>query len=146
MRSNFDFLKKDFPVLANFGGLAEQYCNSDSNSYLLKLWMIGETIVNLMFTYDRIPLPANNNAVNRINTLFREGLLTRDLSDILHSLRKIRNKAVHENYASVPEGKTLLQIDIIKRVTKNKRRLLTRTYTRIPINNIHDITPIIIHP
>lgn len=110
MNSNFEFLEKDFPVLANFGGLAEQYCYSDSNSCLLKLGMIGETIVNLMFTYDRIPLPFDNNAVNRINTLFREGLLTRDLSDILHSLRKIRNKAIHENYASVPEGKTLLQM------------------------------------
>jgi len=110
MKSNFDFLEKDFPVLANFGELAEQYCYSDSNSCLLKLGMIGETIVNLMFTYDRIPLPADNSAVNRIDTLLREGLLTRDLSDILRSLRKIRNKAVHENYASVPEGKTLLQM------------------------------------
>lgn len=110
MKSNFDFLQKDFPVLANFGGLAEQYCYSDSNSCLLKLGMIGETIVNLMFTYDRIPLPADNNAVNRIDTLFREGLLTRDLSDILHSLRKIRNKAVHENYSSITDGMTLLQM------------------------------------
>lgn len=110
MKSNFDFLEKDFPVLANFGGLAEMYCYNDSNSCLLKLGMIGETVVNLMFTYDRIPLPADNNAVNRIDTLFREGLLTRDLSDILHSLRKIRNKAVHENYSSVAEGKTLLQM------------------------------------
>lgn len=110
MKSNFDFLEKDFPVLANFGGLAEQYCYSDSNSCLLKLGMIGETVVNLMFTYDRIPFPADNNAVNRIDTLSREGLLTRDLSDILHSLRKIRNKAVHENYSSVTDGITLLQM------------------------------------
>ena len=108
--SNFAFLKDDFPVLANFGSLAEQYCYSDSNSSLMKLGMIGETIVNLMFTYDRIPLPLENTAVNRITALFREGLLTQDLVDILHALRKIRNKAVHENYASVTEGKTLLQM------------------------------------
>ena len=106
--SNFSFLKDDFPVLANFGSLAEQYCYSDSNSSLMKLGMIGETIVNLMFTYDRIALPVENTAVNRITALFREGLLTQDLVDILHALRKIRNKAVHENYASVTEGKTLM--------------------------------------
>ena len=108
MRSNFSFLEKDFPVLFNFGQLAEEYCYSDSNSCLMKLGMIGETIVNLMFTYDRIELPADNTAVKRIDTLYREGLLTQDLVDILHALRKVRNKAVHENYASVADGKALL--------------------------------------
>ena len=37
MVSNFEFLEKDFPVLANFGELAEKYCYSDSNSCLMKL-------------------------------------------------------------------------------------------------------------
>ena len=110
MKSNFEFLQSTFPVLANFGGLAEQYCYSDSNSCLMKLGMIGETIVNLIFSYDRIPLPFDNTAVVRIDTLLREGMITRDLSDLLHALRKVRNKAVHENYASVEEGKTLLQM------------------------------------
>lgn len=89
MVSNFEFLEKDFPVLANFGELAEKYCYSDSNSCLMKLGMIGETIVNLMFTYDRIALPQDNTAVARIDTLVREGLLTRDLATILHGLRKV---------------------------------------------------------
>ena len=110
MKSNFDFLSKDFPVLANFGKLAEQYCFSDANSCLIKLGMIGETIVNLMFTYDGIALPYDNTAVTRIDTLMREGLLTRDLCDILHAVRKARNKAAHANYGSVEEGKTLLQM------------------------------------
>ena len=110
MKSNFDFLDQEFPVLAQFGKKAESYLYSDSNSCLMKLGMIGETIVNLMFTYDRIALPADNTAVKRIDTLYREGLLTQDLVDILHALRKARNKAVHENYASVTEGKVLLQM------------------------------------
>ena len=76
----------------------------------MKLGMIGETVVNLMFTYDRIMPPSENTAVNRIGVLFREGLLTQDLVDILHALRKVRNKAVHENYSSVEEGKVLLQM------------------------------------
>ena len=110
MTSNFDFLNDDFPILAQFGQKAEAYLFSDSNSCLMKLGMIGETIVNLMFTYDKIVLPAENTAVNRISALYREGLLTQDLVDILHALRKTRNKAVHENYASVADGKTLLQM------------------------------------
>lgn len=110
MKSNFDFLDQDFPVLANFGKLAEQYLFSDANSCLMKLGMIGETVVNLMFTYDNIPIPDDNTAVKRINILQDEGLLTRDLTDILHALRKMRNKAVHENYASISDGKSLLQM------------------------------------
>lgn len=110
MASNFEFLETTFPVLANFGKLAEQYCYSDSNSCLMKLGMIGETIVNLMFTYDRIPLPYDNTAVARIEVLQNEGLLSRDLTDILHALRKIRNKAVHQNYSSVSDSKTFLQM------------------------------------
>ena len=110
MTSNFLFLDNDFPILAQFGKKAEAYLYADSNSCLMKLGMIGETIVNLMFTYDRIAMPLENTAVNRITTLFREGLLTQDLVDILHALRKIRNKAVHENYDSVSDGKALLQM------------------------------------
>lgn len=110
MKSNFDFLDKEFPVLAQFGKKAESYLYTDSNSCLMKLGMIGETIVNLMFTYDRIAVPIDNTAVNRITVLFREGLLTQDLVDILHALRKVRNKSVHENYASVEEGKVLIQM------------------------------------
>lgn len=110
MKSNFDFLNRDFPVLANFGKLAEQYCFSDANSCLIKLGMIGDNIVNLIFTYDGIDLPYDNTAVTRIDTLMREGLLTRDLCDILHAIRKARNKATHENYGSTDEAKTLLQM------------------------------------
>lgn len=110
MKSNFEFLGKDFPVLANFGKLAEQYLFSDPNSCLMKLGMIGETIVNLMFTYDKIPFPYDNTAINRIDILQKEELLTRDLTDILHVLRKARNKAAHENYGAVSDCKPLLEM------------------------------------
>lgn len=110
MKSNFAFLNDTFPVLGKFGELAEKYLYSDSNSCLMKLGMIGETIVHLIFTYDRIPLPRDNTAVKRIDALFREGMITRDLADVLHALRKIRNKAAHENYASIEDGKTLIQM------------------------------------
>lgn len=82
MASNFKFLEKTFPVLANFGDLAERYCYTDPNSCQMKLGMIGETIVNLIFTYDRIPVPYDNSAVNRINVLSSEGLQC-DLTDIM---------------------------------------------------------------
>ncbi len=110
MKSNFEFLNSHFPVLSNFGKLAENYLYSDSNSCLMKLGMIGETIVNLCFTYDKIPFPYDNTAVNRIDSLYREGMISHDLMNIFHALRKTRNKAVHENYDSIEDGKALLQM------------------------------------
>lgn len=110
MKSNFAFLKSHFPVLANFGILAEKYCYSDSNSCIMKLGMIGETIVNLMLTYDKIKIPTGCNAVTKIKILSLQGLLTPDLSDILHALRKARNKAAHTNYENIKEGQTLLEM------------------------------------
>lgn len=110
MKSNFAFLKSHFPVLANFGILAEKYCFSDSNSCIMKLGMIGETIVNLMLTYDKIKIPTDCNAVTKIKILSLQGLLTPDLSDILHALRKARNKAAHTNYENIKEGQTLLEM------------------------------------
>ncbi|HCB92997.1 MAG TPA: type I restriction-modification system endonuclease [Selenomonas sp.] len=110
MKSNFSFLSDKFPVLASFGALAERYCYSDSNSCLMKLGMIGETVVNLIFSYDRVPFPRENTAIARIHTLLQDGLITRDLSDILHALRKVRNRAAHENYESVTDAKALLQM------------------------------------
>ena len=110
MKSNFAFLKSHFPVLANFGILAEKYCYSDSNSCIIKLGMIGETIVNLILTYDKIKIPPDCNAVTKIKILSLQGLLTPDLSDILHALRKARNKAAHTNYENIKEGQTLLEM------------------------------------
>lgn len=110
MTSNFEFLDQAFPVLSAFGRQAEAYCFNDSNSCLIKLGMMGETIVNLMFTYDRLPFPKENTLILRIDTLYREGLLTNDLTDILHVIRKKRNKAVHENYESESDAKILLQM------------------------------------
>ena len=75
MQSNFSFLQDKFPVLASFGALAERYCYTDANSCLMKLGMIGETIVNLIFSYDRLPLPRDNKADERIKSLLREGLI-----------------------------------------------------------------------
>ena len=110
MRSNFLFLHDKFPALERLGVFAERYCHSDANSCLMKLGMIGETIVNLIFSFDRIPNPYDNTAAVRIDTLLRDGYITRDLADVFHQLRKNRNRAVHENYASVSGAKTLLQM------------------------------------
>lgn len=111
MKSNFEFLNKVFPVLANLGGTAENYLHSDTNSCLIKLGLFGETVVNMMMKLDGIDLPViENTHANRIKLLKKEGLVTQGVDDILYSLRTARNKAVHENYDSYEDCVTLLEM------------------------------------
>ena len=98
MDGNFAFMEQKYPVLAGFGNLAERYWHSDPNSCIVKIGMMGETIVNLIYEIDRIPRPKDDRADERIKKLLYEEYITADLSDILHELRKKRNHATHENY------------------------------------------------
>ena len=42
MKSNFEFLKRYWPALAQIGAAAESYVYSDPNACLYKLGMFGE--------------------------------------------------------------------------------------------------------
>jgi type I restriction enzyme R subunit len=111
MKSNFDFLVKSFPALAKLGSTAENYLYSDTNSCLIKLGLFGETVVNYMFQLDKInPLEFDNTHENRIRLLKKEGLIPRDIDDILFALRRTRNKAVHAGYDSFEDCRILLEM------------------------------------
>ena len=110
MADNFSFLTNKFPVLAKFGALAEQYLYSDPNSCLIKLRMLGETIVNLIFRYEKMSIDPELNAVKRINLLHDDGVLEDDFTDILHILRKNGNRAAHENFDSEHDAEVCLRM------------------------------------
>lgn len=110
MSVNFDFLKGKFPALYNFGALAERYVYDDPNSCIIKVGMLAETIISLMFKYDHITIYSDENQASKIDRLYREDLLTPQLRKIFHYIRKARNKAAHENYASAKVAAVLLQM------------------------------------
>jgi len=111
MKSNFAFLEKSFPVLANLGSTAESYLYTDTNSCLIKLGIFGETIVNLMLELDQISPPDYDNThSNRLKRLKKEGLITQSIDDIFYALRMARNKAVHSGYDSFDDCVTLLEM------------------------------------
>ncbi len=110
MKSNFTFLEEKFPLLASLGSTAEKYLFPDSNSCLMKLGLFGEAVVRLMFVSDSIPEPQEDNThANRIKILKNEGLIHKDIDDILYALRIVRNKAAHDGYESTEQAKILLE-------------------------------------
>lgn len=111
MRSNFDFLGDKFPLLAQLGETAERYLHSDPNSCLIKLGMLAETMVNIMLQLDSIAPPENDNThLSRLRLLSNEGLLPKDIADILHAMRLRRNEAVHQGYDSFDDCLTHLEL------------------------------------
>lgn len=110
MKSNFEFLTKEFPEYAEMGYLAEKNCYNDPNTSLCKLGMMAESMVAFVclasdFTDTNLE---KSTAEQRINLLKQRRLITDNLCQILHKLRISRNKAIHENYESTEEVLQLL--------------------------------------
>lgn len=111
MKSNFEFLNKYWPALAQIGAAAEGYVYSDANACLYKLGMFGERLILEIFAFEHIKEPTiDNTHANRIRLLKREGLIPKKIDDILYALRKTRNDAVHAGADSVEDAKTLLSM------------------------------------
>lgn len=108
--ANFDFLKDEFPALAMFGNQADSYLESDPNSALIKIRMIGEAIVDMVFAYTGCPVPRDDRAFKKINVLAAEGYVPQQVASLLHEMRKRGNDAVHEGYASEEMAKTLARV------------------------------------
>ncbi|MCM1166815.1 MAG: hypothetical protein NC401_12485, partial [Ruminococcus sp.] len=65
--SNFEFLRKYWPALAQIGETAENYLFTDPNSCLIKLGMLAERLVLEIFAFENIPQPDTDNThANRI--------------------------------------------------------------------------------
>lgn len=111
MKSNFEYLKIYWPALAQIGAAAENYLYSDPNASIYKLGMFGERLILEIFAFEHIPEPSvDNTHSNRIRLLKREGLIPKKIDDILYSIRKTRNNAVHSGEDSVDDAKILLQM------------------------------------
>lgn len=111
MKSNFEYLKRYWPALAQIGAAAENYLYSDPNACIYKLGMFGERLILEILAFEHIPEPTvDNTHSNRIRLLKREGLIPKKIDDILYAIRKTRNNAVHSGEDSVDDAKILLQM------------------------------------
>lgn len=111
MKSNFEFLNKYWPALAQVGATAENYLYSDPNACIYKLGMFSERLILEIFAFEHIAEQNYDNThANRIRLLKREGLIPKKIDDILYALRKNRNDAVHKYTDSEDTAKTLLSL------------------------------------
>lgn len=110
--SNFTFLSNHWNILSNLAEMAERNVYIDPNTSLIKLRMFGETITKYICAIEELQLLDRATQDDRLRLLKQEDLLTEELLDILHAIRKIGNKANHEEgiYGTTEEAKALLNM------------------------------------
>ena len=109
--SNFEFLRKYWPQLADMASLAESYLYTDPNTALIKVGMFAEQVVAEVFTFERLQTPdMDDSQAARIRILKREGLLPSAIDDVLYVIRKKRNDATHQYLDSQKDAETVLEM------------------------------------
>ena len=113
MKSNFDFLNRYWPALAQIGATAETYVYSDPNACIYKLGMFAERLVQEILVFEHIAEPAvDNTHANRIRILKRAGLLPHEIEakTIAVPNKKIITLDYLCYYTNSPLGKKSVEI------------------------------------
>jgi type I restriction enzyme R subunit len=106
--SNFEFLKKEFPLLSNIGEAAEANCFSDPVTALFKLRQFGEKILFFIFEAHALDFPVQVNFHNCLIDLKNENILPERVLELLFSIKNKGNIAVHENKGNIADAKTII--------------------------------------
>ena len=106
--SNFHFLQKEFPLLANLSQSAEYHLHTDPTVTLFKLRQWAEKLVDLLFNIHYLKAPYKDTLHNRLKILEEENILEERISRLLHTIKNNGNVAVHQNRASISKGTTIL--------------------------------------
>ncbi|WP_162549837.1 type I restriction-modification system endonuclease [Hymenobacter nivis] len=107
--SNFDFLRDDFPTLYSLGTEAEFQLHHDAVAALFKLRLFGEKLVDRLFAEHQLPPLVENTQHRRLEELKRQGLLPRQVEDILQLFKRKGNVAAHQNVGSFADATILLE-------------------------------------
>ncbi len=107
--SNFDFLKSKWPDLSATSRLAEEYLYSDPNASIFKTRLFAEKLINLFLVYYRIDIDFDTNFYEKISHLGRIKNINPAVVDLFTLVRRIGNKAAHDNYGDVKDAKECIK-------------------------------------
>jgi type I restriction enzyme R subunit len=107
--SNFDFLKSKWPDLGDTGRLAEEYLYSDPNAAIFKTRLFAEKLIDLVLVVYKI-YPEDVLHFNaKIQRLSRVKRLNPAVIDLFTLVRRLGNKAAHENYGDTSDARECIK-------------------------------------
>lgn len=113
---NFEFLRQDWPQLANIAAFAEQYAHTDAVSSLTKLRILGEQIAEAVYELAGLQRPIQPSFVELLQGSEFLELTPKSVLTVFHALRLKGNKAVHRH-----EGETAESMDLLAEAHKLAR-------------------------
>lgn len=93
---NFAFLAAHDELLARFGGQAERYFATDPNTALIKLRQFTEVLAQQVAARSGVPSD-DISLLDLLSRLWDRGVLSPEVSQLLHGIRKAGNAAAHDN-------------------------------------------------
>ena len=110
MASNFNFMAKYWPDIAQIGKMAELYLYADANACIYKIGVLAEHVAQEICAIEKIDLPDQMSHADRLRALKYQDLLPKRIDDIFYTLRKARNDAVHMGLDSTERAGALLHL------------------------------------
>jgi len=95
MESNFDFLERYWPGMAELGRAAELYLYADSSRCVAAIGLLAEQAAREICAIEEIALPEQASHTDRLRELKHAQVLPPQIEEIFHALRKARDSALY---------------------------------------------------
>ncbi len=109
-QSNFWFLRDHNPLLLQLCTAAERNYHDDPNTTVIKLRQFGEAVIRHLAAVFNLDAPAEQTQAELLKLLQIRRLIDRNVSDLLHYLRREGNQAAHEFQTTPQQAKSALKI------------------------------------
>ncbi|WP_137734868.1 type I restriction-modification system endonuclease [Pseudaquabacterium pictum] len=109
-QSNFAFLERADPLMAQLGISAERYCIADPNACLLKLRQFGEVVAQHLAAVHGLQASTDTKQADLLAEFRRRQLVDGEVISMLHMLRTQGNAGVHSPSIDARDAGSALRI------------------------------------
>lgn len=109
MKTNFDYLKDNYPHLFQLVVLAERNCYVDPSTTLSKLRILTEKLASVLIDFEQLEEPYDKKQMSRLALLANSSDTPSEIISIFHTIRKSGNKASHSGEGSQAEARYMLR-------------------------------------
>jgi type I restriction enzyme R subunit len=107
---NFQFLADHDPQLLEYAARAERYVLDDPNTALIKLRQLAEDLAEDAAAYNGVALEPQADFTDILRELGRRDIITREMADIFHGIRKAGNAAAHDGAGTRQDAVSQLKL------------------------------------
>lgn len=101
-------MNEQWPFFAKLGKQAEENIYRDPNVSLIKVRQFAEKLTEAMFSLENLEYLNAGTQFDRLRELEQVGVLDEEVSSLFHTIRKVGNKAAHDNYGTSTEAMTMV--------------------------------------